>query len=1100
MAGRCLELQEMVELGSELLPAEERLARREHLRACEVCSERILSLVEAGREAGSRGESDTLVRDRAASIAAGWSAPAKIGRYQLQEELGAGGMGRVFAAFDPRLERRVALKVVHPELVSADPAFQTRLLREARSAARLAHPNVVAVHDSGTLGDEVYVAMELVEGPDLSTWLEQEERSLAEILEVFVQAGRGLAAAHRAGLVHRDFKPANVLVGDDGRVRVSDFGLATIAGPALEEDTGSRRVRASGVSVETPPDAEALFTRTGALVGTPGYIAPELLGGARATALSDQFSFCVSLYEALHGARPFCLDRLEAVATGAPLPPPGEEKRRLPPWLRRLLTTGLQLDPEERFPSMSALLVALDQGPRRRRQRRLILASAIFSLTLTLATFAGVRAYRASQCRGGGEELAGSWSAERRQALEAAFAAEGSPWAAAVGRRVLERLERYASDWKSGHQAACRATRIEGAQSDELLTLRMACLRQSRRSLELTLGGLLAGGEGWVARAEPAIVGLPDLRHCADVDRLRAALPPPADEALAARVEELRDALLALQARLRSGESEAALAEAEGRVEEARSLGYPPLVAEALLFRGEALEAAARYEDAGAVLEEAALLAQGAGDDLRAARATLLRTGTLIERDRLEEAEQALRYARASVERLGEVTPERADLASTEGSLLARQGRFGEAVEHHRRALELARAAGANPLTLADLEQDLGNALERSGSVEEAVKIFEGVAAAIRRELGEDHPRLALALASLGRAQHHNGQAKLARETLEAAVAIYERTGGERTLGAAIALNSLANIAFADLELERAEALYRRILEIVSEVHGPEHSMTADMIHNLAGVHRKAKRYAEALAGYEQARAIYEKLYGDPDHPTLASVYVNIGTTHEAAGDLDAAITAYSRGLAIREKAFGPESPRLLSALIGLSDAKNKKKDFEGALAHSRRALAIVEKSRSPDHADLIFPLHSLGTIYGALKRYREAIEALSRALALSEVALGPDHPRHIYQLQAIGEAHLGLGEHAEALAVSERAARLAREAPADFDPTVLADAEFVHARALWPQKVQRKRARALALHAAERYVALGQTEHEEYRKMLSWLSSHPEGARGSSP
>jgi serine/threonine protein kinase len=291
---------------------------------------------------------------------------ARVGRYVLEYEVGAGAMGVVYTAHDPELDRRVAVKILRAE--PADKAIgedaRQRMEREARAVKRLAHPNVVAVYDVGDIGDAMFVVMEFVPGETLAKWLD-EPRAHTETVERFVEAGRGLAAAHEAGLVHRDFKPGNVLIGLDGRARVTDFGLA-------------RRSSFAPRRTETMPDGEhpgelALATRnrTGMFAGTPAYMAPEQLTHQRATARTDQFSFCVAFYEALYGERPFesaTVEELLANVLGGRIrpSPPGSS---VPPDLRSALLRGLHGDPAQRHPSMNALLdacVAYEKEPGRR--------------------------------------------------------------------------------------------------------------------------------------------------------------------------------------------------------------------------------------------------------------------------------------------------------------------------------------------------------------------------------------------------------------------------------------------------------------------------------------------------------------------------------------------------------------------------------------------------------------------------------------------------------------------------------------------------------------------------------------------------------------
>ena len=223
---------------------------------------------------------------------------ATLGRYVILERLGEGGMGVVYSTYDPELNRRVALKLVR-RVPGRGSTEQARLLREGQALARLSHPNVVAVYDVGVHDDRVFVAMELVEGETLRAWVARASRTWREILGVFVQAGRGLAAAHAAGIIHRDFKPDNVLVGADGRVRVADFGLAHEEGAPLVA-TG-----VVGGEVSSEGASSMSLTARGSLVGTPRYMSPEQIGRESLDARTDQFAFCASLWEALHGSPPF---------------------------------------------------------------------------------------------------------------------------------------------------------------------------------------------------------------------------------------------------------------------------------------------------------------------------------------------------------------------------------------------------------------------------------------------------------------------------------------------------------------------------------------------------------------------------------------------------------------------------------------------------------------------------------------------------------------------------------------------------------------------------------------------------------------------------
>ena len=287
---------------------------------------------------------------------------SRVGRYVIERVLGEGGMGAVYLAHDPELNRRVAIKLLHASM-SSNPEHKARFLREAQAMARVSHPNVVAVHDIVNLDDQLVVAMEYVEGSTLREWMKS-PRSVRQIVELFRQAGAGLAAAHAAGLIHRDFKPGNVLIGVDGAVQVSDFGLARSADGSADAPVPEAAPAPDGLLGEA-------LTQAGLVMGTPGYMSPEQMLLQPIDGRSDQFSFCVALYEALHGRRPFAGKALEellrAIRERKYQPP--RTRTQVPGWLREVVLRGLSPAPEERFPSMEALLLALARDPEREEEQ-----------------------------------------------------------------------------------------------------------------------------------------------------------------------------------------------------------------------------------------------------------------------------------------------------------------------------------------------------------------------------------------------------------------------------------------------------------------------------------------------------------------------------------------------------------------------------------------------------------------------------------------------------------------------------------------------------------------------------------------------------------
>ncbi|MBI2898310.1 MAG: serine/threonine protein kinase [Deltaproteobacteria bacterium] len=438
-------------------------------------------------------------------------AGSKVGRYVVLETLGFGGMSIVYKAYDPHLDRAVAVKLLRLDSTSGGSADEARvrLVREAQALAKLSHPNIVAVHDVGTFGDDVFVAMEFVAGPTLAEWCRDEGRSIEQILEAYRGAGRGLAAAHAAGLVHRDFKPDNVIVGSDGRPRVLDFGLARAAGPA-------------GGDAKDHPDGHQ--TGGSATVGTPAYMAPEQHGGGTVDGRTDQFSFCVALWEAVHRRSPFSGSTVEeiaaAVTEGRVSPPPADG--RAPGWLRPVLMRGLAVTPSDRFATMEALLGALDRGPRARR-RVIAVAMAAAVLAVGGAAFWSAAGGR-DACGGGQDRLAGVWDPAVKAAVRASFLSSGRKQAPATYSRVSRVLDGQAAEWAAMHRASCEARR-SGRQDDRATALRSACLEERRAEMSELTGKLARADGRMVDRAVHAVFELASVEACGDARALELGRP-----------------------------------------------------------------------------------------------------------------------------------------------------------------------------------------------------------------------------------------------------------------------------------------------------------------------------------------------------------------------------------------------------------------------------------------------------------------------------------------------------------------------------------------------------------------------------------------------
>lgn len=540
----------------------------------------------------------------------------RVRRYVILELLGAGGMGLVYAAYDPELDRRVALKRL-PRLQHTS-ATEGRLLREARLLGQLSHKNVLRIHDAGIDDDQFFFAMDLMDGKTLRAWLFERPRTWREILNVFEKAGRGLAAAHERGVLHRDFKPDNVLCGKDGSVVVADFGLARLLSDPAEapEQTAD--------STEVPAMASPITDR-GVVPGTPGYVAPELYAGEVATARSDQWSFCIALYEGLYGVRPFVGQNLvelrAAVLHGTIRLPPGpggdQESERVPRWLLPILRRGLSRDPQARFASMDALLAALAAGPPGRRRLRLVIGFLLLAALLGIG-LRGLLRWPLVTCLAAGRQSSRGF-----------------------GDVADNTLQRYAAAWSLQWRDACLSTHLWRAKAERTGAAQAACLelaqaeaRAIEKNLRVQQGPLSSGV-------------LRDLRRCQ-----RAAMVRGWPERGANGVG-LRTQLAQARAHLAKAEPHLAISAATQALDTARRQSREAAQAEALLLRGTArrlIDATGSEAD----LKEALWSAQAAQHDAAAAEAlvALVESGG-ARADRGVMARHLVQYARAAIERLG---------------------------------------------------------------------------------------------------------------------------------------------------------------------------------------------------------------------------------------------------------------------------------------------------------------------------------------------------------------------------------------------------------------------------------------------------------------
>ena len=883
----------------------------------------------------------------------------RIGRYRVVGLLGRGGMGTVLEAVDDALERRVALKLLHHDVPARD---QGRLLREARALARLSHPNVVQVHEVGEL-PRPFIAMELVRGRTLAEW-QRERPPWRACVRAYLQAGRGLAAVHAQRLVHRDFKPSNCIIDDEGRVRVMDFGLARSLGPRerIEDETTSPLCTDAGAE-----GIDASLTDSGAVLGTLAYMPLEQLQGREVDARSDQFGFCVALWEALYGERPFAgstaaaLERALASEEVGP-PPQGSRVRALaalrtsdafgvrrpPTAVRRVLLRGLAADPARRWPAMDELLAALERRVRPRWRGRVALGTVLVGLGLAGASVWHELALRQA-CTGVESQLVGAWDASRRETLRDALLGSPLPYARAAWEGVEPRLDAYAEAWVAASHEVCEEARVRQEQPESVLALRSACLHERRVALREAVEVLVGAEPLAVERAVGLVAQLPGLERCADVGALLAAVPPPEDPRVRDEVQARRDELIEARALRQAARHADSLAVIERVASQAADLDYAPLAAEVALGRGWALYGQGRLDLAVTAFEDAYTRGAGVGHDAVAAEAATMLSFIVGERQAKHEV--GLKWAltaRAHALRPAADPGAEAMALSNEGAILSRHGDFEQALDRYERAVALQeRATVENEPLLAFTLNGLGVVHTALDEVDEAAACHQRALELRRTALGPDHPYVAMSLNNLG--------------------VVAERRG------------------------RSAEALayFRQALAIKEANLGPTHPELASSLSNLGSLLYRASEHDEARAMFERSLAIIEGAEG-PSSVQLGPVLANLALVQLERRQLPEAEASLLRSLALAEQAHGPDHPDRISMLTNLAHVARERGDHAAALRYAERALAVADRASTPDGEMRAMPLLAKGLVELDLGHDAVAAELASMALRQLEAAGAP--------------------------------------------------------------------------------------------------------------
>ncbi|MEM9462393.1 MAG: serine/threonine-protein kinase [Myxococcota bacterium] len=980
-----------------------------------------------------------------------------IGRYSVLDRLGQGGMGTVFAAYDNELDRKVAIKVIR-SVYRSDAHASLRLKREAQAMARLSHPNVVTVHEVGEADGKVFVAMEFIRGQSIDGWV-RTDPPWREIVGAFIQAGRGIIAAHEAGLVHRDLKPHNIMRTEDGVVKVLDFGLARAGDP---EDSSDDRYEpttltsSSSVSGENRSALRVDLTRTGAVLGTPAYMAPEQHRGEVADAHTDQYGFCVALYQALYRQLPFDATTLpelvERIIAGRLRPPPADTP--VPAWVHRVVVRGLSCDRQQRWPSMQALLHALGRNPARTRRRRLTLLSLGLAAGVGGFLLSETRHPVADACPEAGDERRMLWSEDRRERIATAFAATGSELATSTLERAGAAIGEYVDVMGQSRAEACQALR-RGQQSQRVFDLRTACLDERRAGFDELLTRFEHPDAAVVERAAWAVARLPKLHRCADVDALTAAVAPPEDADVAGQVKQQREALASVSAQVSAGSYDEAIERSRAIRRTAEQIGYEPLVAEAELGLGVALMESSQDQPAYEALSRG-MVAGLRSRHYEAATEALARRMWIVA-DPMGQPNDALaseQIAAAMLDALGRPPRLHWLLLNNRAVAFFRGGLALEAKRTYEQALEVLTSSPADtyPVELVSTRINLAMLESTSlGRPDVAVQQLRSARIEASALVGPQHPRVVEITSMLAENLADAGRPHEALVEFEAARALIPRID---PYGQIVLLNELAT-------LHRDQRRHDLALEVASEaLHRAEREFGDDFVHAFSRLQR-----GHALVGLGRVEEGIEELRQAVEH------------TRARAGDSSRSVVTARlwAGQGLRR------AGRLEQAQQQLEQAHGSLVELETGAAAS-----IARKS---------FTLVELYIELGFMPRAEALMEQIARAQ--DAVGLPPDSDYRRKLSQHRGALALAQDQRAEAAdAYAAACAGLARTSEPHAPP--LAECRLAHARALG----SRPEALMVAQQARDAFAALGEgfaPELAQAERVLAPLRAQA-GATWSSP
>lgn len=961
-----------------------------------------------------------------------------VARYVIVSRLGSGGMGIIYLAYDPELDRRVALKLLKD--TSPSPEAQKRLLREAKALAKLQHPNVVAVYDSGTWNNQIWIVMEYIKGQTLTDWLRERSPKYHEVIRIMRDAAKGLIAAHTLGLVHRDVKPDNVMISNDSRVRVMDFGLV---GAERENRKTNTLSSERSLAIKEKSLIREMLTHDGDIMGTPAYMAPEQFFGAPTDSRTDQFSWCATTWEALFGERPFAGETLWELALAVTQGSIQQRAagNRVPRWLRRVLERGLSNEPERRFGNMEDLLRAISRGEIIRTRLRIGLA---VTLTVLIVLFGWIMFIhqRSRICDAISLRVNETWSDTRRTAVKQAIMNSGRPFAETTWQSVSTALDTYAEGCVAELTDACAAAEIYGTQSPSVQARRYSCADTRFRSLDALINELLEGKVEAIDNAANLVAALPALSSCHDEVHLLAGVAAPGVP-IFETVSDIRGDLSVARARQLAGDPNNARTIAEMARAAAKAVGYPPLHAEADLICGRISLELSDFDAAERDLEAAYHEASRLGHDEIALEAMLVLSSLEGKLARYDVAETWIRLAEDMLVRLDRPARWEGEWLLRYAKLNGARGFESEAMTMAQNALVYLQAVG---VTTTDIQIDAINNIgifqEKAGRLDDSMATLERGLEIVRTVFGEGHP---------------------------SSVAL---------------INNRASLLARQGHLEEALVDLRAGLSIRSKVYGEDSPPYAFSLGQIGDVLTTQGHYSEAITVLERALAIQtEKLkFG---HVDTAGTLISLGKAYYRLGRSVEALRVTERAHRLLVASLGESHPRVISAEMNLAVFYLRSDQIDRALTVNEAALEKLLQNKVSDHRTILNMRNNRAEILVELGRLKEAI-AEREAIDADAIGLG-DVFIEAKNLSSLARIYMSKGDFEKAIHFLTRARELvlSLENREFFSEEV----EFLLERAQWSAGIDRVNVR-LRIESLSRRLALAGSGASGLKgEVDSWLN-----------